>query len=78
MHYDIESQIMSGNYKFIEYDINDNIIAERIRPLKMRQSYKQELKYLIELCGFRIVKIYGDYHFSEEPSMAYVWLLQKI
>jgi len=49
-----------------------------IRPVKMRQSYRQELKYLIDLCGFEIVKIYGDYHFSEEVSGAYAWLLRKI
>lgn len=52
-------------------------IAERIRPLKMRQTYKQELLYLIELCGFEVLNIYGDYHKSTEDSGNYVWILKK-
>jgi len=28
-----------------------NVIDTRIRPVKMRQTYQQEMKYLFELCG---------------------------
>ena len=52
---------MHGNWKFETYDESGKIIAERIRPLTMRQTYRQEMKWLIELCGFEIVDIYKNY-----------------
>ena len=75
--YDPRTQIMAGNWKFETYDGQGNVIAERIRPLKMRQTYKQEMMYLAELCGFETVRIYGDYHGSTEDTGRYVWILKK-
>ena len=75
--YDPKTQIMSGNWKFEAIDENGNVIEERIRPLAMRQTYKQEFTYLAELCGFEIVEIYGDYRFSTENTGNYVWILRK-
>ena len=75
--YDPASQVMSGNWRFETYDNAGNMIAERVRPLKMRQTYKQEMLYLIELCGFEVLHIYGDYHGSEADTGNYVWVLKK-
>ncbi len=77
MSYDPSTQIMSGNWKFETYDDAGNMIGERVRPVKMRQTYKQELLYLIELCGFEVVQIYGDYYKSTEDTGKYVWVLRK-
>lgn len=75
--YDPKTQIMAGNWKFETYDDAGNKIAERIRPLKMRQTYRQEMLYLVELCGFEVLHIYGDYHKSTEDTGNYVWVLRK-
>ena len=75
--YDPRTQIMSGNWKFVTYDEKDEIISERVRPLKMRQTYKQEMLYLIELCGFEVVTIYGNYHKSTDDTGHYIWILRK-
>ena len=75
--YDPRTQIMSGNWKFETIDADGSIIGERIRPLKMRQTYKQEMLYLIELCGFQVLEIFGDYHGSTEDTGNYIWLLKK-
>jgi len=75
--YDPLTQIMSGNWKFETYDKNNCLIEQRIRPVKMRQSYKQELLYLIELCGFEVLQIYGDYHKNTKETGHYVWVLRK-
>ncbi len=75
--YDPLTQIMSGNWKFETYDDAGNVIAERIRPLKMRQTYKQEFLYLIELCGFEVVDIYGDYCKNTDETGNYLWVLKK-
>lgn len=76
--YDYITQIMSGNWKFETYDNNGNIISERIRPLKMRQTYISELTYLAELCGFKVAARYGDYYKSTEETGRYVWIFKKI
>jgi hypothetical protein len=65
-NYDPVTQVMSGNWKFETLDENGNVIAERIRPVKQRQTYRQEMKYLLELCGYEIVNIYGGY--DKEPA----------
>lgn len=52
---------MYGNWKFETYDENEKIIAEQIRPLTICHAYRQEMKWLVELCGFEIVDIYKDY-----------------
>lgn len=74
--YDPATQIMSGNWKFETYDENGNVIDTRIRPLKMRQTYKIELEYLIELCGFTVLNIYGGFH-KEPADGTLIWVLKK-
>ena len=76
--YDMFSQIMHGNWKFETLDDGGNVIAERIRPITMRHTYKQELRWLAELCGFEVIAIYGDYHRgAEDATGRYVWILKK-
>ncbi|MDO5400686.1 MAG: class I SAM-dependent methyltransferase [Eubacteriales bacterium] len=75
--YDPLTQIMGGNWKFETFDEAGKKIGQRIRPLKMRQTYKQEMLYLIELCGFEVAEVYGNYHWSREETGRYVWLLRK-
>lgn len=60
------------------YDENGKMIDERIRPLKMRQTYKQEMLYLIELCGFEVEEIYGNYYKSTKDTGNYIWVLRKV
>ena len=75
--YNPATQVMHGNWKFETLDEAGNVIAERIRPLAMRQTYSQELKYLLELCGFEVLHRYGDYYGSEADTGRYVWVLRK-
>ncbi len=77
--YDPYTQVMSGNWKFETLDDACNVVEERIRPIKQRQTYRQEMKYLLELYGFDIVNIYGGYH--KEPAEAVtrnvIWCVRK-
>ena len=46
---------------------------------KLWQTYRQEMKWLIELCGFEIVDIYKDYAWDkadEKPGNC-IWVLKK-
>lgn len=77
--YDPTTQVMSGNWKFETLDNAGNVVEERIRPVKQRQTYRQEMKYLLELCGFEIVNIYGGY--QKEPADTVtrnvIWCVRK-
>ena len=77
--YDPLSQILCGNWKFETLDDEGNVAAERIRPVKMRQTYRQEMKYLLELCGYEIVNVYGGYHkeSADFPTHNVVWCVRK-
>ena len=77
--YDPYTQIMSGNWKFEVLDDQGNVIEERIRPLKMRQTYRQEMKYLLELTGYEIVDIFGGYHMESGNRSAknVIWCVRK-
>ena len=63
----------------VGFDENGEIIAERIRPLTMRQTYRQEMKWLVELCGFEVVDIYKDYVWNKADEKAgnCIWVLKK-
>ena len=76
-----QTQIMSGNWKFETLDDAGNVVDVRIRPLAMRQTYKQEMKYLAELCGFDILQICSGYdrngNDSGASSKELIWILKK-
>lgn len=78
---------MYGNWKFVEYDADGNVISERVRPLLMRQTYRSEIFLLAELCGFEVLDIYRGYKGGKEdlndPLSAakyrsnLIWILRK-
>ena len=80
-------QQMHGNWKFVEYDQEGNIIGERIRPLLMRQTYRSEIFLLAELCGYEVLDIYrgylGDKEDLGDPMSAakyvsnLIWILRR-
>ena len=81
LSYDPVSQILKGSWKFETLDEKGNVIAERIRPLTMRQTYRQEMKWLIELCGFEIEALYSGYKFKPADELTpsdLVWVLKKV
>ena len=45
----------------------------------MRQTYRQEMKYLLELTGYKIVNVYGGYHKETGAASAnnVIWCVQK-
>lgn len=77
--YDPYTQVMSGNWKFETLDDRGNVVGERVRPLKMRQTYRQEMKYLLELCGYEVADIYGGYRgeSAEGPTRNVIWCVRK-
>lgn len=41
------------------------------------EATEKAMLYLIELCGFEVVEIFGGYHKSKEDTGNFVWILRK-
>ena len=74
--YDCITQVVRGNWKFDTLDDDGNIIATRTRPQAMRHTYRQEMEYLFELCGYDIVDVYNDYCYSAARDN-FIWVVKK-
>ena len=78
---------MYGNWKFEEFNEKGEMIGERIRPLRMRQTNRWEMFLLAKLCGFEVADIYRGYNGDKEdlndPSSAsryqsnLIWILKR-
>ena len=85
--YNPYTQQMYGNWKFEEFNEKGEMIGERIRPLRMRQTNRWEMFLLARLCGFEVADIYRGYNGDKEdlndPSSAsryqsnLIWILKR-
>ena len=85
--YNPYTQQMYGNWKFEEFNEKGEMIGERIRPLRMRQTNRWEMFLLAKLCGFEVADIYRGYNGDKEdlndPSSAsryqsnLIWILKR-
>jgi SAM-dependent methyltransferase len=77
--YDLENQIIDEYFIFEELSEAGVVQSTTYSPLKLRFIYRYEMQYLLELSGFKIEALYGDFqrgpfrHGGEQ-----VWLARKI
>jgi hypothetical protein len=74
--YDYTTQIMRGNWKFETLDDNGNVTDTRVRPISMRHTYRQEMEYLFELCGYEILNVYNNYNYDTAKNN-FVWVVKN-
>jgi len=74
--YDHITQIMRGNWKFETLDSNGNITETRVRPQAMRHTYRQEMEYLLELCGYEVIAVYNNYRFDKAKDN-FIWVVKR-
>lgn len=75
--YNQETQVTTEIWKIDTIDKNGDVINTRTRNFSLRQTYKTEMEYLIELCGFEIVDVYGDYYETPATNNTLIWVLKK-
>ena len=76
--YNPETQVMSGQWRFDEFQ-NGEVINIRVRPLKLRMTFKYEMINLLELTGFRIIDVYGNYGLDPAKYPGWlVWIVEKV
>jgi hypothetical protein len=61
LQYDLGQQIVTGDFTFEELDEEGRVIAKRYTQLTLRYAYRYEMEYLLEVCGFEIEALYGNF-----------------
>ncbi len=76
--YDLEQQMLEQDFIFEELDFEGRVIAKTYTPLTLRYSYRYEMQYLLELCGYKIEALYGD--FQRRPFRSggeQIWIVRR-
>ena len=71
-------QVINEDFIFEELDAEGNSIARSYSSLTLRYVYRYEMQYLLELCGFKVEALYGN--FQRGPFRyggEQVWIAQK-
>ena len=59
--YDPERQVLTGEFLFEELHDDGSVRARFYAPLTLRWVYRYEMQHLLELAGFRVEALYGDF-----------------
>ncbi|MBK6319641.1 MAG: class I SAM-dependent methyltransferase [Dehalococcoidia bacterium] len=75
---DIVAQVFEETWRFTELDGDGGAIRVEEEVLRMRWTYRNEMRYLLELCGFEVEAEYSDY-FGSPPAYGkeQVWVARK-
>jgi SAM-dependent methyltransferase len=60
-HYDPEQQMLDAYFIFEELDNSGKMVSKTYSPLTLRYIYRYEMRYLLELCGYKVEALYGDF-----------------
>jgi SAM-dependent methyltransferase len=60
--YDPEHQRLEQDRIFEEWDREGRVVARTSSPLTLRYVYRYEMQYLLELAGYTVEALYGDFH----------------
>lgn len=59
--YDPEQQMLDQYFIFEELDDDGGMLAKTYSPLTLRYVYRYEMRYLLELCGYKVEALYGNF-----------------
>lgn len=75
---DSVAQVFEETWRFTEVDSEGAVVRQEEEVLRMRWTYRYEMRYLLELCGFEVLAEYSDY---EKSPPAYgkeqVWVARR-
>jgi hypothetical protein len=77
-HYNPEVQLLEQELIYEEVGGDGRFVSKSYGRLTLRYSFRYEMQYLLELCGFQVEALYGD--FQEGPFPGYgeqVWVARK-
>jgi SAM-dependent methyltransferase len=72
--HDVTSQILEQRFYFDEVDEGGSVIARYYSPLLLRYTHRYEMHYLLELCGYEIKQLYGDFYRGAYIGREQIWV----
>jgi SAM-dependent methyltransferase len=78
IQYDLERQVLEEERIFEEVDGDGKMVSRTYNTLILRFIYRYEMQHLLELCGFQVEALYGD--FQRGPFRAggeQVWVARR-
>jgi hypothetical protein len=74
---DAVTQVFEETWRFTEIG-PEGVVREETEVLRMRWTYRNEMRYLLELAGFEVLAEYSDYHKSPPAyGKEQVWVARK-
>lgn len=73
------AQVFEETWRFTEVDRAGYVLRQEEEVLRMRWTYRYEMRYLLELCGFEVLGEYSDY-FRSPPAYGkeQVWVARAV
>lgn len=59
--YNITEQTIEELRNFVEFGPDDSILKSTFFSFKLRYIFRWEMHHLFELCGFKVLELYGDF-----------------
>ncbi len=77
--YDFHNQIVSVRMLIEELDRHNVVSRSMYRDYQLRYCHRWEVHHMLQLCGFEIEALYGDFDLSDfdETSTEMVWVARK-
>ena len=74
--YDNHNQLWTARVTAEEVDADGNMVRRLHRDFQVRYVHRWEMHHLLEMCGFEVVDLYGDFDRSpfDETSTEMVWV----
>ena len=77
--YDFHNQIVSVRILIEDLDRDNVVTRSMYRDYQLRYCHRWEVHYMLQLCGFEIESLYGDFDLSDfdEASTEMIWVARK-
>jgi SAM-dependent methyltransferase len=75
---DTIAQVFEETWRFTEVDEAGGVLRQEEEVLRMRWTYRHEMRYLLELAGFEVEAEYSDYEKSPPAyGLEQIWVARK-
>jgi SAM-dependent methyltransferase len=75
--FDLERQWIEQQMIFEELDEMGRVTERHVSPLTLRYSHRYEMHYLLELCGYEVDELYGDFQRKPFSGSEQVWVAHR-
>jgi hypothetical protein len=71
-------QVMTELWEFVELDDSGSVLRRDLETLHLRWTYRFEMRYLLEICGFEVEAEFSDFRGSPPAySAEQVWVARR-